>query len=195
MDYSKIYNPKKAAQVVAYFAQKSPNGRINVLKLVKLIYLADRESIKRRGSPILNEPRVSMPHGPVNSLTFSHINGDYDAKSPWAEIVSPRADHDISVKQAVTEYDEMSLFEIECLEHVWKKFGKMTPFEIRDWTHKKRNVPEWVDPEGSSRPIPIEKIMKAVGLKNVKAHARHNNEMSGIELFFVELREHARKSL
>jgi uncharacterized phage-associated protein len=64
------YNARKAAQVAAFFA-KAQGGKINVLKLVKLIYLADRLALETFEHPILEDKFVSMDHGPVNSITFS----------------------------------------------------------------------------------------------------------------------------
>ena len=63
------YEPKKAAQLIAYLILKSGQDRLYVLKTIKLVYLVDRESIKRFGFPVLDEKRCSMPHGPVNSMT------------------------------------------------------------------------------------------------------------------------------
>jgi uncharacterized phage-associated protein len=68
------FNRRKAAQVAAFFA-RAEGGRINVLKLVKLIYLADREFVLRHGEPMLDDRWVSMPHGPVNSGTYDMIQG------------------------------------------------------------------------------------------------------------------------
>lgn len=42
---------------------------------------------------------------------------------------------------------------MEVLESLWQKFGSWDRFQLRDYTHKKENVPEWVDPQGSSLPI------------------------------------------
>src|SRR5713101_1329927 len=80
------FNVRKAAQVVAFFAQKQ-GGSINVLKLVKLIYLANRLAMERFVFPLLNDNLVSMDHGPVNSLTFDYINGYHD-RAAWKEFVT-----------------------------------------------------------------------------------------------------------
>jgi hypothetical protein len=40
----------------------------------------------------------------------------------------------------------------------------MSQFEIRDFTHQ--NCPEWEDPQGSSEPIPVERIFKFLGKKD-----------------------------
>ena len=72
------FNARKAAQVVAYLANKAPNGRLNILKAIKLVYLADRESLRQSGFPILDDDRFSMPHGPVNSTTLRLANGELE---------------------------------------------------------------------------------------------------------------------
>ena len=70
------YNPRKAAQTIAFFAIKNSGRPINTLKAVKLVYLADREAIALYGSPIQDERRVAMPLGPVNSTTYDFIKGE-----------------------------------------------------------------------------------------------------------------------
>jgi len=40
------YNARKAAETIAYFIIKSETHQIKVLKAIKLVYLADRESLK-----------------------------------------------------------------------------------------------------------------------------------------------------
>ena len=65
------YDPRKAAQTIAYFSIKNGGKPLHVVRAVKLVYLADRESTARSGFPIQDETRVSMRHGPVNSSTYS----------------------------------------------------------------------------------------------------------------------------
>ena len=103
------YNPRKASQTVAFFALKTGNSAINVLKAVKLVYLADRENIARYGFPILDERRVSMKNGPVNSYTLRHINGEIhpDFDGGWSDFVSDRANHDVGLRQAEMTTDDL----------------------------------------------------------------------------------------
>ncbi|APH54813.1 Hypothetical protein GbCGDNIH9_8581 [Granulibacter bethesdensis] len=171
---SRMYNPVKAAQVIAYLACKAQSKTLDVLKAIKLVYLADRESIMRFGAPILDERRVWMPHGPVNSQTYSHINGEHDLDAcGWSDYLEDRANHQIAVKEGVSDddLDELSEADIQCLDAVWDKFGHMGKWTLRDWTHEKVNVPEWEDPQGSSTPIPLERIMTMVGIENAAAQA------------------------
>jgi uncharacterized phage-associated protein len=161
------YNARKAAQVIAYFASKTDSKRIDILKVIKLVYLADRESIKTYGFPILDEIRVSMPHGPVNSLTYAHIQGEYDlTESGWSQYLCDRSNHQVSISEnAPSDWDELSDADIRCLDVVWSRFGHLDKWQIRDWTHSPSNIPEWEDAYGSSLPIPIERIMRAVGVE------------------------------
>ncbi|RXH35239.1 hypothetical protein XH84_05745 [Bradyrhizobium nanningense] len=160
------YNARKAAQVAAYFA-KSQGGKINILKLVKLIYLADRLALETFESPILADKFVSMDHGPVNSITLNYLNGLSDDRDEWAEFVTDREGHFVGLANSelkIPELDELSGAELKILALTWERYGKMNPFEVRDFTHN--NCPEWEDPKGSSEPIPLERIFKFLGKRD-----------------------------
>ena len=157
------FNERKAAQVAAYFALEE-GGSINVLKLVKLIYLADRLFMDRYDRPILNDRFVSMDHGPVNSITLNFINGCIAERGDWDKFISDRARHNVALANrriTVDDLDELSEAELRILRQVWKRFGHRTHFQIRNYTH--RHCPEWEDPNGSSTPIPYERIFKFLG--------------------------------
>jgi len=161
------FNTRKAAQVVAFFAGKQ-GGSIPVLKLAKLIYIADRMNMGKYDYPISGDRLVSMDHGPVNSITLNLINGLSLDKREWDEFVSDRADHEVAAKRhfANEDLDELSDADVATLEEVWAAFGHMGKYAIRDWTHK--HCPEWEDPNGSSNPIPYERVFKFLGKDNAE---------------------------
>ncbi len=169
------YDPRKAAQTIAYLAIKNGAKPLNVVKTVKLVYLADRESMAQFGFPIQDEPRVSMKHGPVNSRTYAFINGEHCADSNgWSQFLTDRADHQIGLANTnitVDDLDELSDADIGVLDKVWNDFGHMNQWQLVDWTHSKDNVPEWEDPGDTSTEIPIERMMHHVGIQNVSAQA------------------------
>ena len=167
------FNARKAAQVVAYLANKSQNARLNILKAIKLVYLADRESLQRSGFPILDDERVSMPQGPVNSMTLRLVNGEIE-DAGWSELIEDRANYELAITDAgkTCEWDELSDAEIACLDKVWQDFGHMDKYVLRDWTHDPNNVPEWEDPNGSSSPIPVRRILQNLGVQNADAHSQ-----------------------
>ena len=69
-----MFKEVKTAQVAAFFLAKAPGHRMPHLKLMKLLYLADRESMRETGYPMSWDRLVSMPHGPVLSTTLNLIN-------------------------------------------------------------------------------------------------------------------------
>src|SRR5689334_22344034 len=131
------FNARKSAQVIAFFISKSGASSINVLKAIKLVYLGDRRSIGKFGFPILDETRVSMPRGPVNSTTYRHVAGEVDLdECGWSEFLEARAQHQIGAKRIFSEndLDELSEADIQCLEEVWNEFGHMDQWQLVDYT-------------------------------------------------------------
>ena len=170
------YNPRKAAQTVAYFAIRNGRRPISTLKAVKLVYLADRASIALFGYPIQDERRVAMPRGPVNSVTYDFIKGEVPPHldGGWSEFLTDREQHSIGLVDpaiGADDLDELSEADLHVLEGVWDEFGGMNQWQLVDWTHDSVNVPEWKDPNGSSRTIALEDMMSAIGLKNVEETA------------------------
>lgn len=183
------FNARKAAQVVAYFALKNRTGRINVLKAVKLVYLADRTCLKTHGYPIIDDDRVSMPHGPVNSTTYRYMGGECE-DSEWSNILRDRSNHEISVKPhgPINNWDELSDAEIACLDAVWEKFGHMDQWQLRDWTHEKKNLPEWEDTNNSSASIPLLRILYMLRVENAEEQALLIEDHRDIDKLFRSLR-------
>ena len=188
------YDPRKAAQMIAYLILKSGEGKLNVLKATKLVYLVDRESIKRFGFPVLDEKRYSMPHGPVNSMTYGYIAGDYDPNlAGWSEFLLDRENHNIALANdaiQADDLDELSDADIECADAVWERFGRMNHWQLRDWTHDPRNIPEWEDPQGGSTEIPLQRILTAVGVRDAEAFAEASRALSQIDRAFKSARTH-----
>ena len=185
------FNARKAAQVIAFLIGRNGNSAINILKAIKLVYLADRQSFKKFGFPILDETRVSMPQGPVNSVTYSHVNGEYDLEvCGWSEILEDRANHLIGSKKRVEvdDLDELSDADIECLNEVWAEFGYMDQWQLVAYTHDRNNIPEWEDPHGSSLPIPVERILTALRFPDADKQASAVEEQRNLEKVFQSLR-------
>lgn len=170
------YDVRKAAQVAAYFALQQGKS-INVLKLSKLLYLAEREYMARFDAPMFYDALVSMPDGPVASVTLNLINGEFDDER-WSAFVAPRDGYDVRVTDGVTldSLDELSRADLGVVQDLWWRFGKLGRYELRDWTHRKENVPEWVDPQGSSRPIRHEEVFANLAKKDATALAAEVEE-------------------
>jgi uncharacterized phage-associated protein len=185
-----MLNERKVAQMAAYLLDKQ-SGTMPLLKLMKLLYLADREALQRFDAPMSGDRLVSMPHGPVLSGTLNHMNGDVQsAPGGWESWISDRENHEVSLRkrpESRDSLDELSDAELEVLESVWGKFGHMGKWEIRDYTHD--HCPEWRDPKGSMTPIAYEDVFLALGrtLEDARAMSARVEESDRVQRLFAGL--------
>lgn len=161
-----LFNERKAAQAAAYFLFRS-GGQLEILKLMKLLYLAERRSFEKFGQPMIGDRLVSMPHGPVLSRTYNHMNGELPSvEGGWETWIADRAEHNLSLrnpealKSPENDLAELSDADLEILEETWRRFGRMSGLQLREYTH--RNCPEWKDPEGSMIPMQPEELFTAL---------------------------------
>lgn len=159
-----MFNDRRIAHIAAYFAKKE-GGRIAVLKLIKLMYLADRESLRKYGDPMTFDYMFSLPEGPILSRALDYMNGQ-EKSSPggWDDWMSARYNDDVALKHDFRRehLDELSEADLEILEEIWRRVGHMNKWELRDYTHL--NCPEWKEPPGGGRSrIRIRDVLHAVG--------------------------------
>ena len=166
-----LFNEKKAAQVAAFFVHAG-GSRLSLLKLMKLMYLAERLSLQQYGEPMIGDKLCSMEHGPVLSHTLNYMNGLRESSPEgWDSWISDRANHELALKRKIKNVkDELTMLsdaDIEILQLLWDQFGHLSPFELRDYTHD--SCAEWEDPENTSIPIPYSRLLRCVGYDNVTA--------------------------
>jgi len=179
------FNRRKAAQAAAYTVQLH-GGSLNMMVLLKLLYLADREVLVATGCTITGDRMVSMPHGPVLSQIYDSVKWGRTEGDPWYEYITERANNEVSLANAQFSTGELSEYEMEVLAGVHEAYGALGPFEIRDLTH---DLPEWEDPHGSSMTIDPAKILRIEGKSD--AEVQRAARMAE-ELFFLgQLQEQA----
>ncbi|MGH9491967.1 MAG: Panacea domain-containing protein [Terriglobales bacterium] len=153
------FDEAKATQAAAYFLHLR-GGQMHYIKLVKLLYLTDREALLRWGAPVTTDRHVSMDNGPVTSRILNLITEDR-AKPVWSEYVSaPLDDYEVRLlKEAPT--DRLSPAEEKLMREIFERYGHRNRWDLIDNVMHK--LPEWRDPQGSSIPIQIRDILEAVG--------------------------------
>ena len=157
-----MFSEAVVAQMAAYLLKKR-GGRMAYIKLLKLLYLAERKAVAKWGEPISGDQFVSMPHGPVLSQTYELIKSQPEPEqiSPWHQLIKDETNYEVSLSTDIEEFDGLSKAELRILDEVYAEFGHMGRFEIRDYTHE--YCPEWEDPKGSSYPIALKAIYRAMG--------------------------------
>lgn len=161
------FNHLKSVQTIAYFVKKA-GGSAEKLKLVKLLYLAERLSFQRRGRPMNFDSYFSLPHGPVASTALNGMDHELDAPEWDALALANR--RDVTLAQEVGE-DHLSRADKSILDATWERFGGMSASQLRNWTHD--NCGEYVEVGPSSRlPIEVAEIMAQVGIEAPDAASR-----------------------
>jgi hypothetical protein len=109
------------------------------IKLLKLLYLAERQAMVKWGDSISGDHFVSMPHGPVLSQTYDLIKGHVTqgADSPWQKMIKDEQNYEVSLKNDfelddlddLDDLDELSLSEISILETTFDKYHEQQQFD------------------------------------------------------------------
>lgn len=190
---SSLFSEKKAAEAAAYFLLRASERGANVtlLKLMKLLYLAERLSYERFGFPIIGDRLVSMPHGPVLSRTLDIMNsGSLDENKDWYYLIAEKSGRDMALSgqaKSVNDLRELSESDVEVLKSTWQTFGGKSAQWLRAFTHDPRNCPEYQDPDGSSTPIKLETLLDKLGysagdtqkiVENTRKQAWINSKLS-----------------
>jgi hypothetical protein len=152
----------KATEAACQFVQRE-GGTINIMKLVKLIYLLDRLSLARRGVPVVGGTYFSLPNGPITSELLDVINsgclwGQPDCR--WEEYISDRQDHAVALV-ADAPNGHLSPAEMDLIDELWREHGTKDQWALRDWCHE--HCEEWTPLEQGRDRIPLASIARAVG--------------------------------
>jgi hypothetical protein len=171
----------KATEAACQFLKRE-GGSINIMKLVKLVYLLDRLSVARRGIPVVGGAYFSLPNGPITSEFLDLINsgclwGVADCR--WEEFVSDRQDHEIGMIKEASR-DHLPDSEIELIDAVYQEHGGKDQWQLRDWCHE--HCEEWTPLEEGRERIGLDRIARALG-KTEEQIDRHKEQAA--ELNFL----------
>lgn len=156
------FNIAKATEAACLFVERA-GGRVNIMKLVKLMYLLDRLSLDRRSVPVAGGDYLSMRNGPVTSELLDLINagrlfGETDQR--WEQCVSDRRNHDVQLEQMPAR-DHLADAEVLLLDEIWREHGGKDQWQLVDWCHT--HCKEWTPVTNGFAPIAVEQIGMALG--------------------------------
>jgi hypothetical protein len=166
---SLTFNEKKATQAAGRLLERG-GRRMDAMKLVRMLYLADREAILRWGRSITTDCFVFMKHGPVLSQVCSLISEGDDPRlqpSCWHAAISRPREGVVDLR-GTPDCQQLSDGELELLDEIDRLHGAKGPWELVDLT---RALPEWQDPHGSAVPFGAQEILAAHGRSSRHAPA------------------------
>lgn len=162
------FDEQKATQVAGRILELR-GGRMHYFKLIKLLYLADRDALLQWGRPITTDTFASMKHGPIVSTIYDLIKKKDIHKPIWSAFISdPVGDKEVELLKP-TPTNRLSRAEERLLGEIFEKYGRWNRYDLRDFVLHK--LPEWKDPGTTSVPITIADILQAEGESNEEIKA------------------------
>ena len=169
-----IFNEHKAAQVAGYLLARAADPMPS-MKLMRLLYLAERRALQEYAEPIIGDAVLSTEQGPVLSRTYALLTSGDPKPVPggWDEWISDLADHQVALNKSKAVNDWvfrcLSKADTTLLDAVWDHYGAMTVSQLVDDAH--RSCPEWIDPHRNMVPIQHESLLAAIGYNQAQVEA------------------------
>jgi len=167
------FKEKRSTQAAAFLIKRNDNS-LNYMKLIKLLYLADREALTRWQESITGDRYFSLSKGPIVSAILDKIVDPPDPNNPdyWSSAIT-KTDHDPYAVTVIKDVgtDELSAREIELLESIDDFFKSYSQWDMVEYCHT--YLPEWKDPGNTRLPITIEDIFEVVFKNNTSEEKEH----------------------
>jgi len=171
------FSETKASEVALYFLLRARehDRSVTKLRLIKWMYLAERMSYEQFGEPLTGDTLCSMQHGPVPSTTLYLVERPHvvtGSNGAWKSVVNVvrEKNHEYLNIRSDCQYEStddlrhLSDAEVELLDEVWLKFGKMSSKKLETYLHDPEKTPEWQwAPGDKSNPIELEDLLAAIG--------------------------------
>ncbi|HLX60344.1 MAG TPA: Panacea domain-containing protein [Planctomycetota bacterium] len=157
---------EKAIAATALLISEHKAKQLDRLRIQKLLYLAERESLRLTGRPIVGDKLCAMQHGPVLSHALDLMRGiQHDDK--WSKFFSTKGPN-LLILTKNPGVDALSQFDVAILKQIAQKYRARSSWNVVELTHE---FPEWKRnyvPK-SSRAIPLTDILHAVGRSDEEA--------------------------
>ena len=155
------FKERKTTQGAAWIVHAC-GGKMDVGELLALLYLIDREALKRWGRSVTFDRPYNFPFGPTPSATYAlahaPLHGEHWPKS-FSALQLGRV---IKLLTPHTEIDELSQAEIDLVQDIFRDFGRKSFGELK--THL-QSLPEFHAPSEYPTPINWDTLLRAVGWK------------------------------
>jgi hypothetical protein len=152
----------KAAQAAATLLRTEPGRKMNYYRLLKLLYIADRESLEKTGRPIIGGRLVAMNRGPLHSALYDLINGKDSQIAFWSEYFQTDPHEHELVLRNDPGNDALCKLEIDLLNDIRDAHNTEDDFAVGELTHEFQEFIKNEPGRGSSKTIPFEDLLAAV---------------------------------
>lgn len=153
-----MFREDKATALAYWLIKKAGGGSMPHKKLMKLLYLYEREQLRSKGLTLIGDRFVNMDEGPVLSETYNCMKPPKDGHpltetgTVWRQFLSPINNFQISRRADLPVESVLTKKQMKQAEELWDTYGKMSEKDLILFTH---GLPEWHDPKGSSEVLDL----------------------------------------
>jgi uncharacterized phage-associated protein len=158
------FEQDKAIQTMAYLVGRLES--VDKVKLMKLVYLADKRHFLRAGYPITGDRPCALPYGPIPSATMDVLDGNVWPDPQAAYQFLHVDDNKVTLKCDPGSH-LLSADEKATLDEVLGQYAHTDAWQLVNETHE---LPEYKEAMGiaaargsKAAPIPYESILKYAG--------------------------------
>jgi uncharacterized phage-associated protein len=139
---------------------RSHGKRMDYLRLLKLLYIADRELIAATGNPLTGDRVVAMKHGPVLSHVYDLIKQQGGKAGEWDAFIHTDGYQVELVKDPGGGH--LTRGEVAKLTELCDRYRSVGDWELVDRTHE---FPEWKENfrPGTATAIVWDDVLRAQG--------------------------------
>ncbi len=153
------FKPEKAAQAAAILLDAERAHQMAYYRLLKLLYLADKEHLRLTGRPIIGGRLVAMDRGPLHSAVYNLVKKEHPSYPDWSRFF--RVEGRNIEMLANPGNLELSKREIQTLRELAEKLADRDDEELGTITH---DLPEYTKNynRSTSTAIPLADVIDAV---------------------------------
>jgi len=141
------FDREKMIAILALFASRVSD--LDAMKSAKLFYFLDKRHLLRYGRPITGDAYFGMSHGPVPEQAYDIIKAALRKENPilppdlaaYLDVDRART-YPRFVARAAPDMDVLSESDVEVIEEVFKEYGHLSAWKLRDLTHEEPEVKE-----------------------------------------------------
>ena len=134
------------------------------MKLLKLMYLVERQVFLSYGYSVTDDDLVLMKFGPVLSGAYDALKTQHTTHDDWTFLFQNSSGYDISLRTAQLsrdDFDYLSDFEVGVADSIWDQFKNFDQYSLSEYTH---SLPEWQDPlQVGQKTLPLTREAIALG--------------------------------
>ncbi|CAN5872189.1 hypothetical protein BH11PLA1_BH11PLA1_15740 [soil metagenome] len=153
-------NVAKVVEAAAVLLEGEPGQAMNFMRLLKLLYIGEREMLRAHGQTMLDDRMVAMERGPVPDGVYGLIKGEHRDAAVWTKHVKREGYRVRLVENPGRRL--LSAAEVRLLNAVSAEHAAHDEWDMVEFTHR---FPEWIknDPGKSSARISTADILAAIG--------------------------------